>query len=81
MGTVAVVTGANRGLGEAITVAMAREGARVVASATDVSSTDGVMRRLQEIGPDCMAAAGDVLLNFEAMLGRFSPAVTVYSIA
>jgi NAD(P)-dependent dehydrogenase (short-subunit alcohol dehydrogenase family) len=60
-GTVAVVTGANRGLGEAIAVAMAREGARVVASARDVSSADGVMRRLQEMGTDCMAAAGDVL--------------------
>jgi NAD(P)-dependent dehydrogenase (short-subunit alcohol dehydrogenase family) len=82
-GTVAVVTGANRGLGEAIALAMAREGARLVASARNVSSMDGVMRRLQEMGAECMAVAGDVLSEESmsalaaAVLGRFGRADVV----
>jgi NAD(P)-dependent dehydrogenase (short-subunit alcohol dehydrogenase family) len=82
-GTVVVVTGANRGLGAAIAFGMAREGARLVAAARDVSSTEGLMRRLQEVGADCMAVAADVLSEESmaalaaAVLDRFGRADVV----
>jgi NAD(P)-dependent dehydrogenase (short-subunit alcohol dehydrogenase family) len=59
-GKVAVVTGANRGIGEAIAVAMGREGARVAVTARDVASTAEVTRQVGALGAECAAFPADV---------------------
>lgn len=59
-GRVAVVTGANRGIGEAVAIAMGRAGADVVVAARDVSTAEDVQRRLREAGAGCLTVPGDV---------------------
>jgi NAD(P)-dependent dehydrogenase (short-subunit alcohol dehydrogenase family) len=57
-GRVALVTGASRGIGRAIAVALSSAGARIAAMARTASDLDGVVA---EIGSDrAMAIAGDV---------------------
>jgi NAD(P)-dependent dehydrogenase (short-subunit alcohol dehydrogenase family) len=56
-GKVAVVTGANRGLGQAIALGLSRAGAMVAAAARDPASLEEVMR---ELPAQCLPVAGDV---------------------
>ncbi len=54
---VAIVTGAGRGLGRAIAVGFAREGAKVVLSGRTESQ---LQETAEEIGPDALVSVGDV---------------------
>lgn len=56
-GKVAIVTGAARGIGQAIAVAMANEGAKVVVSDRDGDAAEAAAR---EIGGDAVAVSADI---------------------
>lgn len=57
---VAVVTGANRGLGRAIALALARSGMRVAATARDPASLSGTVEEIESAGGECWALRCDV---------------------
>src|SRR4051812_5058617 len=59
-GKVALVTGASAGLGEAVAMALAREGAKVAVSARRLALLENVARRVKEAGaPDSCALAAE----------------------
>lgn len=49
---VALVTGASRGIGKAIAVALAKAGAKVIGTATTVTGAEAISAYLNEISPD-----------------------------
>lgn len=49
---VALVTGASRGIGKAIAVALAKAGAKVIGTATTVAGAEAISTYLTEISPD-----------------------------
>ncbi len=49
-GKIALVTGASRGIGQAIAVALAREGATVIGSATTQAGADNITAAFQRAG-------------------------------
>jgi len=71
-GKVALVTGASKGIGEAIALAYARAGARLVVSSRKQEAVDAVAARIRERGGDALALAAhtgnasdvDALLRF-----------------
>ena len=56
-GKVAVVTGASKGIGEAIAVALAEAGARVVVSSRKQEAVEAVAARIREKGGEALAVA------------------------
>ena len=60
-GKVALVTGAQQGIGKAIALAYGREGASVVVNYLDErSAAEAVAAHIRELGPGAVAVAGDV---------------------
>jgi 3-oxoacyl-[acyl-carrier protein] reductase len=59
-GRTALVTGASRGIGYAIAEGLAKEGARVVASARDTGVLEAAAERLRATGAEVHAVAADV---------------------
>ena len=57
---VAVVTGASRGIGKSIALLMAKNGAKVVASARNQELLDALVAEIKAFGGEAIAVAGDV---------------------
>ncbi len=74
---VAVVTGAGRGIGRAVAMKLAEEGARVVVSDIEASFAESVVQRITEAGGEAMPMAVNVTageqveIMFEEVADRF----------
>ncbi|MDP7604020.1 MAG: SDR family NAD(P)-dependent oxidoreductase, partial [Alphaproteobacteria bacterium] len=56
----ALVTGASRGIGRAVALAFAKEGANVTVSARSTDALDDLVREITEIGGSALAVAADL---------------------
>lgn len=63
---VAIVTGASRGIGRAIALALASQGAKVVASARNGEALAELAEEIKAQGGDALAVVGDVALEDDA---------------
>lgn len=59
-GKVAIVTGGGRGIGRAVALALARDGASVVVSSRTTSEIEEVAQEVRELGQRALAAQADV---------------------
>lgn len=57
---IAVVTGGSRGIGEAIAIRFAQEGAKVLVTGQNKEHLDAVLAKLNVIRPDCAVMTGDI---------------------
>jgi NAD(P)-dependent dehydrogenase (short-subunit alcohol dehydrogenase family) len=73
-GRVVVVTGGSRGIGRAIALAFAHEGAAVAICGRDQNALDGVLRELREVQVDAIAQVVDVA--DESAVNAFADHVT-----
>jgi len=64
---VAVVTGASRGIGRSIALALAAQGAKVVASARNGEALDELVAAIRKQGGDALAVVGDVAVDADAV--------------
>ena len=65
-GKIAVVTGASRGIGRSISLALASAGATIVAMDMDQAATDAVVAELKAAGGDAIAVVGNVTIAADA---------------
>lgn len=63
---VAIVTGASRGIGRAIALALAAQGAKVVASARNAEALTGLVAEIKARGGDAFSVTGDVAMEADA---------------
>lgn len=59
-GSVAVITGASGGIGEAIAIALAREGARLLLAGRSADKLDAVAERARDLSPSVETFVGDL---------------------
>ncbi|MSM38354.1 MAG: 3-oxoacyl-[acyl-carrier-protein] reductase [Geobacter sp.] len=59
-GKVAVITGASRGIGRSIALALAAEGAKIVAVDVDQAATEAMVAEVQQLGVEAIAVVGNV---------------------
>ena len=59
-GKVAVITGAGRGIGRALAIGFAEQGARIVCAARTLSQLDDTVRAIRDAGGDAIAVRCDV---------------------
>ena len=59
-GRVAVITGASRGIGRAIAIRLAKEGAHIVLSARDQDALDAAVHEIKESGGEAASLAADL---------------------
>jgi len=57
---VAIVTGAGRGIGKAIAIALAREGANVIVNDVDIQTAEKVAREIKSLGWKALAIQVDI---------------------
>jgi len=57
---VALVTGASRGIGKSISLALAKKGAKIVAVDIDLAATEETVAELKTLGVDAVAVQGNV---------------------
>ncbi len=60
VGRVAIVTGAGRGIGKAIVIALAREGANVIVNDIDIQTAEEVVKEIKSLGRKALAIQVDV---------------------
>ncbi len=65
-GKVAIVTGASRGIGRSIALALAAEGARIVAVDLGLEETEALVAELKEKGVEAIAVVGNVTVAADA---------------
>ncbi|MDH3998560.1 MAG: 3-oxoacyl-[acyl-carrier-protein] reductase [Desulfuromonadales bacterium] len=63
---VAIITGASRGIGRAVALALAAQGAKIVASARNLEALNALVAELKEQGAQAIAVAGDVAITADA---------------
>jgi 3-oxoacyl-[acyl-carrier protein] reductase len=63
---VAIVTGASRGIGRCIALALATQGAKVVASARNAEALDNLVEEIKQQGGEATAVVGDVAVDTDA---------------
>ncbi|MBI2843821.1 MAG: SDR family NAD(P)-dependent oxidoreductase [Armatimonadetes bacterium] len=60
LGKAAIVTGASRGIGKGLALAIAKEGADVVVNSLDTVEADEVVDQIRSMGRESFALRGDV---------------------
>lgn len=65
-GKIALVTGASRGIGRSISLALAAQGAKIVAVDLDLPATEGVVEELKKMGAEAVAVQGNVTVAGDA---------------
>ncbi len=63
---VAVVTGASRGIGRSISLALAAEGAKIVAVDLNIEDTEKVAQEIRALGTEALAVQGNVTVAEDA---------------
>ena len=77
-GKVAIVTGASRGIGRAIALKLAQEGANLVVTATSLESAQKTAAEIEQFGGKAIARAVDVA-DTAAVAELFAAAVTAFA--